>query len=177
MHGPIRHTGADRDDAVHRHRAGDDAPARPAPRGLVAVMILCMVCLAGATARTEPITAHDIYVLDGHTVDREGQPIVLMGFDVPNVDHPQCASERALAARTAARLRQIVGRGSSLDLQMVACACPEGTEGTPACNKGALCGRLIVDLRDVGDMLVGENLAQVYVCSQHSCPRRPSWCP
>ena len=74
---------------------------------------------------------------------------------------------------TAARLRQIVDRGTRLDLEMVACPCPEGTEGTPACNEGARCGRLTVDGRDAGAVLVSESLARPLVCG----PRPPSWSP
>jgi len=177
MPGRIRH-GADRDVAAHHPQPG--AGRAPAGRAIltaaVAAVILSAACLAGTAGRAEPVTSRDVYVLDGHTVDRNGQPIVLEGFDVPDFDHPQCPGERALAARTAARLRQIVGRAGSLDLEMVACACPEGTEGTPECNKGARCGRLTVDGRDVGAVLVSENLARAFACGPHSCPKRQSWC-
>jgi hypothetical protein len=44
-----------------------------------------------------------------------------------------------------ARLRQIIRRGDRIDLQMVACACPPGTEGTQQCNSGWPCGRLTPD--------------------------------
>lgn len=139
--------------------------------------MLAAICGAATVAGAEPVTAHDIYVLDGHTIDREGQPIMLEGFDAPDIDHPQCGSERALATRAAARLRQIIGRASRLDLEMVPCACPEGTEGTPNCNKGARCGRLTADGKDVGPVLVSEDLARTVVCGPHACPRRVSWCP
>jgi hypothetical protein len=46
-------------------------------------------------------------------------------------------------------LRKIISRGDRIDLQMVACACPAGTEGTRQCNEGWPCGRLTVDGKDV----------------------------
>jgi endonuclease YncB( thermonuclease family) len=133
--------------------------------------------LSTIAARAEPIASQDIYVLDGNTIDRHGQPIRLVGFDTPDEGHARCAEERTLAARTAARLRQMIGRGNKIDLQMVACACPPGTEGTQQCNNGWPCGRLTVDGKDVSAILVAENLAHTFVCGQDSCPKRISWCP
>jgi endonuclease YncB( thermonuclease family) len=125
----------------------------------------------------EPIASNDIYVLDGNTLDKHGQRIRLVGFDAPEEgQRARCATERTLAARASARLRQIIRRGDRIDLQMVACACPPGTEGTQQCNSGWPCGRLTVDGKDVGDILVAENLAHAFVCGQYSCPKRMSWC-
>src|SRR5215472_17786913 len=105
-----------------------------------------MALLAVTAAHTEPIATQDIYVLDGNTIDMHGQRVRLMGFDTP-AEGPRahCANERTLASRTAARLRQIIRRGDKIDLQMVACPCPVGTEGTPQCYSGWPCGRLTVD--------------------------------
>jgi endonuclease YncB( thermonuclease family) len=129
-------------------------------------------------AYAEPIASQNIYVLDGNTIDIHGQRIRLVGFDAPEEgQRARCASERTLAARAAARLRQIIRRGDKIDLQMVACACPPGTEGTQRCNDGWPCGHLTVDSKDVGDTLVAENLAHTFVCGQYSCPKRMLWCP
>jgi endonuclease YncB( thermonuclease family) len=134
--------------------------------------------IAATSVHAEPIASQDIYVLDGSTIDIHGQSVRLVGFDVPEEgERARCASERTLAARTAARLRQIIRRGNKIDLQMVACACLPGTEGTQRCNNGWPCGHLTVDGKDVGDALVAENLARPFVCSQYSCPRRLPWCP
>jgi endonuclease YncB( thermonuclease family) len=136
-----------------------------------------MLLLAVTALHAEPIASQDIYVLDGNTIDMHGQRIRLMGFDAPEEgQRAQCAGERALAARTAARLRQIIQRGGKIDLQMVACACPPGSEGTQQCNNGWQCGRLTVDGKDVGAVLVAESLAHTLVCGQYSCPKRTSWC-
>jgi endonuclease YncB( thermonuclease family) len=134
--------------------------------------------LAVTTVRAEPISSQDIYVLDGNTIDMHGQRILLIGFDTPEEgQRAHCPTERTLAARTAARLRQIIRRGDKIDLQIVACACPPGTERTQQCNNGQTCGRLTVDGKDVGAILVAENLAHTFVCGQYSYPKRMSWCP
>ena len=133
--------------------------------------------LAVTAVYAEPIASQDIYVLDANTIDMHGQRIRLAGFDAPEEgQRARCPIERTLAARAAARLRQIIGRGGKIDLQMVACACPPGTEGTQQCNNGGACGRLTVDGKDVGATLVAENLAHTFVCGQYSCPKRLSWC-
>jgi endonuclease YncB( thermonuclease family) len=139
---------------------------------------LVTLLLAVSAAHAEPMASRDIYVLNGNTIDIHGQRIRLAGFDAPEEgDQARCAGERALASRTAARLRQIIRRGDKIDLQVVACACPPGTEGTQRCNNGWRCGHLTVDGTDVGDTLVAENLAYTFVCGQYSCPKRMSWCP
>lgn len=138
------------------------------------VMPVCVMTAAYA----EPVASNDIYVLDGGTIDMRGQRIRLVGFDAPDEgQRARCETERMLAARSAARLRQIIRRGDKIDVQIVACACPPGTEGTQQCNNGWPCGRLTVDGKDVGAMLVAENLAHTFVCGQYSCPKRLSWCP
>ena len=106
--------------------------------------------LAVTAAHAEPIASNDIYVLDGNTIDMHGQRIRLVGFDTPEEgQRARCTTERTLGARTAARLRQIISRGDRIDLQMAACACPPGTEGTHQCNNGWPCARLTVDGKDV----------------------------
>jgi endonuclease YncB( thermonuclease family) len=133
--------------------------------------------LAVTAVCAEPIASSDIYVLDGNTIDMRGQRIRLVGFDPPDEgQRAHCETERTLAARSAARLRQIIRRGGKIELQMVTCVCPPGTEGTQQCNNGWPCGRLIVDGKDVGAMLVAEDLAHTFICGQYSCPKRMSWC-
>jgi endonuclease YncB( thermonuclease family) len=134
-------------------------------------------CFAVSAIHAEPIAPQDIYVLNGNTIDRYGQPIRLVGFDAPEGQHAQCDNERTMAARTAARLRQILARGVTIDLEIIACACPPGTQATQQCNNGSPCGRLTVDGKDVGAMLIAERLAHTLVCSENSCPKHTSWCP
>jgi hypothetical protein len=55
-------------------------------------------------------------------------------------------------------------------------ALTNGTEGTPRCNHGRLCGVLTARGRDVGEILIGEGPAFPLVCGPTSCPPQQSWC-
>jgi len=117
-----------------------------------------------------------IRVVDGDTVDAGGARYRLIGYDTPERgDLARCDAERALAAQATARLQELVASGSAR-LQRVDCACRAGTEGTPRCNYGRLCGTITIDGRDVGDILVGEGLAHRYICAGGRCPRKAGWC-
>jgi endonuclease YncB( thermonuclease family) len=99
------------------------------------------LALAVIAAYAEPIASQDIYVLEGNVIDKQGQRIRLLGFDAPEEgQRAQCASERTLAARAAARLRQIIHRADKIDLQIVACACPRGTERSSSATTGGHAG-------------------------------------
>jgi endonuclease YncB( thermonuclease family) len=125
--------------------------------------------------RCEPA---DIYVVDGDTIEALGKRIRLVGFDAPELGgHARCGLERMLAARATSRLRQMINISDDIDLQIVDCSCRPGTEGTMACNYKRACGYLTVDGKDVGDVLIAENLAHPLVCGKYSCPRRQPWCP
>ena len=117
-----------------------------------------------------------IEVVDGDTVRSNGESFRLVGFNTPKSGfNAQCSSERALSARATDRLQQLLASGEP-NLKRVACACDPGTEGTPRCNHGRLCGKLTVDGRDVGAILIAEGLAERYVCGTTSCPPRRNSC-
>ncbi|MGR9197528.1 thermonuclease family protein [Rhizobium leguminosarum] len=117
-------------------------------------------------------------ITDGDTVHVSGERAGtrLVGFNTPEKFSPQCEYERQLGERASARLRELVAHGRAR-LSKVACACPPGTEGTKKCNHGRYCGTLLVDGKDVGDILISEGLAVPFICGETGCPPTPRpWC-
>jgi endonuclease YncB( thermonuclease family) len=125
---------------------------------------------------TGSIQSGRIEVVDGDTIRADGQSYRLVGLDAPESgEKAKCAAEREIAARANLRLREIVA-GGGLKLDRVSCDCAAGTEGTPACNYGRLCGVLTVSGRDVSLTLIGEGLAKRYDCVAGRCPPKQPWC-
>jgi endonuclease YncB( thermonuclease family) len=145
-------------------------------RTVCAVVVTLIVCVGGASST--PIASDDVRVIDGDTirVHHQRPDVRLVGFNAPETRRAQCDVERALGDRATARVRDLV-RSSKLDFEFVACACSPGTEGTPYCNYGRRCGILKADGRDLGAILIAENLAVPFVCGQTRCPPTPKpWC-
>jgi len=91
-------------------------------------------------ANPNAISPSEITVVDGDTIKARGRTIHLVGFDATETDlNARCARERQLGERATAQLRSLVA-GGSLELRMVPCACPPGTEGMRECNYGRACG-------------------------------------
>jgi Staphylococcal nuclease homologue len=117
-----------------------------------------------------------IRVIDGDTVRYQGRTVRLVGFDTPETgDRARCEYERTLGAKATSRLRDLLKTGPA-NVQLVPCACPPGTEGTPSCNYGRACGVLTISGRDVGAILIAEGLARPLRCGAISCPKRVPWC-
>lgn len=100
-------------------------------------------------------------VVDGDTVRLAGQAIRLIGFDTPETYQAQCAAERHLGEAATARLRDLLAESSSAQLAYL----PRRDQ------YGRDLARLMLDGRDVADIMVGEGLARRYNEGQ----RRP-WC-
>jgi endonuclease YncB( thermonuclease family) len=133
--------------------------------------------LPGAiTPRDERVA---IVVLDGDTIRIDGRKpnVRLVGFNTPETGRrAQCKAEQDLGDAATRRLHQLVN-GGTLDFHYVACACPQGTEGTDRCNYGRRCGVLKANGRDVGSILIAEGLAVPFHCYAASCPPTPRpWC-
>lgn len=134
----------------------------------------------GSSQSAEPsagFQSRSFTIIDGDTVRMsDGTRVRLVGFNTPEKFEPRCSREAALGNQASERLRQLVASGTST-VTRVACSCKLGTEGTDKCNHGRRCGTLIVDGRDVGDILISEGLAVSFVCGDTSCPPTPRpWC-
>jgi endonuclease YncB( thermonuclease family) len=137
---------------------------------------MLVLMLTVATALGSPIEPGAIEVVDGDTIRAGGRTFRLVGFDTPEMgSRSRCESGRTLAAAASRRLRHLIA-GGGLDFERVACSCRPGTEGTPACNHGRLCGTLSARGHDVGAILISEGLARPFVCGPRSCPPQQAWC-
>jgi micrococcal nuclease len=97
-----------------------------------------------------------------------------VGFDTAEAGLlARCARERELADRASARLQGLIA-GGGLELRLVPCACPPGTEGMRECNHGRSCGILTAHRRDVGATMIQEGIARPYTCGRTSCPPQES---
>jgi hypothetical protein len=121
----------------------------------------------------------DFNVTDGDTIQLRGQGTGtrLIGFNTPETFEPVCEKGHQLGLQATERLKDLVQTASVIELQIVACACKPGTQGTSRCNFGRSCGVLRVDGRDVGRTLISEGLAAPFNCGRTSCPPTPRpWC-
>lgn len=118
--------------------------------------------LAG-TARpaAQVVAVASLRVIDGDTINREGQRYRLVGFDTPETFRAQCAYEKALGDTATARLNDLITSGQAVDLAVL--------PGRDKYGRGL--ARLYVGGRDVGEILITEGLARAY-----SGGRRESWC-
>jgi endonuclease YncB( thermonuclease family) len=146
----------------------------PKMKGLLSAVVL----LFAMSANAAPIDPTDIWIIDGDTIQvyRQHPNIRLIGFNVPETRNTACQAEAELGAKATRRLRELIKFGN-LDFTYVRCSCPEGAQGTFACNYGRDCGTLRSNGRDVGDILIEEGLAVPFVCGATHCPPTPRpWC-
>jgi endonuclease YncB( thermonuclease family) len=122
------------------------------------------------------LDGYRIEIIDGDSIRSGGDVYRLVGFNTPEGGaYARCQRERVLSQAAKDRLSQLVASGG-VDLRRVPCACPSGTEGTGQCNYGRYCATLSVRGHDAGTTLIGEGLAEAYVCGKSSCPQRKDWC-
>ena len=146
------------------------------PLALLAILVASFVY--STVARGAPIEPKDVHVVDGDTIRlfHKRPDVRLVGFNAPETGRAMCTIEGELGAKATRRLRELVHAGG-LDFQFVQCSCRPGTQGSFACNYGRSCGTLKARGRDVGEILVAENLAVPFQCGGTSCPRTPRpWC-
>jgi endonuclease YncB( thermonuclease family) len=144
-------------------------------KAVMGIIVALLLTEYGLADRIQP---DQIRVLDADTIriDRQKPDVRLVGYNAPETRRAKCERERAAGAIATKRLRSLVQDGD-LDLKLVECSCPQGTAGTLACNWGRKCGTLKAKGRDVGDILIAENLAVPFVCGKTRCPQIPKpWC-
>ena len=158
----------------------------------IRALILPLVGLLLPTfmAVADPIDRNEVYVKDGDTIikgsgrvkHKPDQEYRLVGFDTPETTLGKCPLEIEKGNRAAARLIALLDSGK-LDLREVECSMPPGTTPlTKECNRGRSCGRLTVDGKDVGEILIAEKHAVPYVCEPppatraRPCPPQRNWC-
>ena len=117
--------------------------------------------LIGTAAVAETISPASIYVIDGDTIDVGGNRFRLVGLDTPETYRAQCDYELALGHAATARLVELVGSGSVLDLAVL--------PGRDKYDRGL--ARFFVGGRNVAEILTSEGLARAYEGG-----RRQSWC-
>jgi len=122
--------------------------------------------LTEATERVEQsavdrVNLSQLMVVDGDTLRHSGRSIRLVGFDTPETYQAQCANERNLGNAATNRLRDLLARASSVELAYL-----------PRQDRyGRDLARLMLDGRDVAEIMVGEGFARPYTGGQ-----RRSWC-
>jgi len=78
------------------------------------VIVLFALVLGGIywlSERPQPeiLSASQIYVIDGDTIDVDGQRYRLTGFDTPETYRAECESEKLRGDQATARMRALVG--------------------------------------------------------------------
>jgi micrococcal nuclease len=110
--------------------------------------------------------AANLRVIDGDTIEMNGETIRLLNIDTPETFRPQCARERAIGLAAKARLVGLLARGKVT----VERDGKDRYRRTLAVVK--------VDGRDVGAVLLAEGHALPYVPGPEAkAQRMAAWCP
>lgn len=141
------------------------------------VRIIFLLFLLMPSASAEPVSVNDIYVFDGDTIDYHGERYRMIGYDTPEISTPRrnvSADEKAVATIAKERFAELLKSGQ-LDLVEVRCSCSDSKIGTKQCNNGRKCGLLTLNGKNIGNILIAEELAMPFICSRSRCPQMPDW--
>ena len=72
------------------------------------------------------------------------------------------------------RFTELLNSGP-LDLTEVRCSCSAKKLRDGICNHHRKCAMLSLNGKNIGDTLIAEELAVLYVCSARKCPPMPDW--
>ena len=100
--------------------------------------------------------------IDGDTIVIDGETIRVANIDTPEIRHAQCDAELRLGQVAKRRVAELIGAGTITIIR--------GDNGRMTDKYGRSLGRVLVDGRDVGEMLVAEGLARRWD------GRRHPWC-
>lgn len=98
------------------------------------------------------ISAVDIRVIDGDTIEWRGTNYRLEGFDAPETLQADCDAEQAMGESAASMLRSLILGANLIEIQI--------QPGKDKYGRGI--ARLLVDNNDVGARLVLQGLARPY---------------
>lgn len=127
----------------------------------VLAVVLLNISVLPVASKAEPVRPVSIYVIDGDTLDIEGQRFRLVGYDTPESYHAKCDFELALGNAAAKRVRDLLASGQLLDLVIL--------PGRDRYDRGL--ARFSIGGKNLAEILIGEGLARAYQGG-----RRQSWC-
>jgi endonuclease YncB( thermonuclease family) len=107
-------------------------------------------------------SASDTYVIDGDTIVIAGEHIRIANIDAPEIGHYKCDAELRLGNVARARMQALTASGS---ISIV-----RGDHGRMTDKYGRSLGRVMVDGKDVGEILIAEGLARRWDGKRHP------WC-
>ena len=110
--------------------------------------------------QTQKVQRQDITVIDGDTIKWKTTHVRLMGFDTPELSG-RCNLERRLAKDAQDRLHALLEGATDIEL----------VNRAEQDRYGRVLAWLLIDGRDVGRVLISENLARPYDGGQ-----RMAWC-
>lgn len=113
-------------------------------------LLSCMVLLAA------------IYVVDGDTIDIDGQRWRLLDFDTPETGRAKCQKELQLGLQATKRLQELISAGKKIETRS------SGRRD----RYGRVLGDLLIDGANPRERLIAEGLARHYT----GRGRRPDWC-
>lgn len=134
---------------------------REVVKTLIGAMVVCAALLDPTPAVSEVIDRAEIYVVDGDTIDWRGERFRLVGFDTPETYNSRCDMEKRLGDYATQRVRDLIASIAVIELVRL--------PGRDKYQRSL--GRLLINNRDVGDILIADGLARPYEGG-----RRQSWC-
>lgn len=111
-----------------------------------------------------PSKAQTWRVVDGDTIELDGEIVRIANIDAPEIRHARCDAERRLGRVAKAELDKILNRGT------IALQRGDPESGRKTDKYGRTLGIVLVAGRDAGDELVARELARPWT------GKRQGWC-